>query len=56
MFTRFPVFKCFKPQNDLSPYCEKSGKRYVRITAKRHAHLQTLTKTPAKFQKDPAKL
>ena len=25
------------------------------ITAKRHAHLQILTKTSAKFQKDPAK-
>ena len=25
------------------------------ITAKPHAHLQTLTKTPAKFQKDQAK-
>ena len=27
----------------------------LRITAKHHLHLQTLTKTPAKFQKDPAK-
>ena len=27
----------------------------MRITAKCHAHLQTLTKTPAKFQKDWAK-
>ena len=25
------------------------------ITTKPHAHLQTLAKTPAKFQKDPAK-
>ena len=28
----------------------------MRITAKSHAHIQTLTKTPAKFQKDPAKI
>ena len=28
----------------------------LRITAKPHAHLQTLKKTPAKFQKDPAKI
>ena len=27
----------------------------LRITAKPHAHSQTLTKTHAKFQKDPAK-
>ena len=27
----------------------------LRITAKCHAHLHTLTKTHAKFQKDPAK-
>ena len=27
----------------------------LRITAKRHAHRQTLTKPPAKFQKDPVK-
>ena len=26
----------------------------LRTTAKGHAHLQTLTKTPLKFQKDPA--
>ena len=28
----------------------------LRITAKRHAHLQTLTKILEKFQKDPAKI
>ena len=28
----------------------------MRITAKWHAHLQNLTKTPAKFQKDPSKI
>ena len=27
----------------------------LRITAKRHAHFQSLTKTLAKFQKDPPK-
>ena len=32
--------------------CEKSGKVNRRITAICHAHLQALTKTPAKFQKD----
>ena len=28
----------------------------LRITAKPHAHIQTLTKAPAKFQKDLAKI
>ena len=28
----------------------------LRITAKPHAHLQTLTKTPAKFPKDTTKM
>ena len=32
---------------------EKKNNR--RKTGKRHTHLQTLTKTPAKFLKDPAK-
>ena len=31
-------------------------KIYLRITAKSHTHIQTLTKTPAKFQKDLAKM
>ena len=30
-------------------------KNNLRITAKHHAHLQTLTKTPAKLKKDRAK-
>ena len=30
---------------------EKVDKNDGRITAKAHAHLQTMTKTPAKFQK-----
>ena len=34
---------------------KKVTKVILRITAKRHAHLQTLTKTPAKLIKDPAK-
>ena len=29
---------------------------YLRITTKCHAHLQTLTETPANFQKDPGKI
>ena len=29
---------------------------YLRITAKPHTYLQTLTKTPAKFQKDRGKI
>ena len=33
----------------------KSDTINLRITVKHHLHLQTLTKTPAKFQKDPAK-
>ena len=28
-------------------------KFHLKITAKRHAHLQTLTVSPAKFKKDP---
>ena len=35
---------------------KQSDKNNLRITAKPHAHLQTLTKTPAKFQKDPTKI
>ena len=37
---------------------QKSDKINKRITAKPHAqaHFQTLTKTPAKFQKDLAKI
>ena len=35
---------------------EKVTKINLRITAKRHAHLQTLTKTSAKFQKDLTKI
>ena len=31
----------------------KSDKNNLRITSKSHAHLQSLPKTPAKFQKDP---
>ena len=35
--------------------CQKSGKKMItndgRIAPKAHAHLQTMTKTPAKFQK-----
>ena len=31
-------------------------KNNVRTTANPHAHLQTLTKTPAKFQKDLGKI
>ena len=34
----------------------KSNKNTLRITVKRHAHLQTLTGAHAKFQKDPAKI
>ena len=33
----------------------KVKKKNLRITAIPHAHPQTLTKTPAKFQRDPAK-
>ena len=35
---------------------KKVTKINLRITAKRHAHLQTLTKTSAKFQKDLTKI
>ena len=50
---RHPVFKCFKPK--MSPNCKKVTNINLRVTAKHHAHLQTLTKTPTTFQKDPAK-
>ena len=36
--------------------CKKSDKINLTITAKPHAHIQILTKTPAKFQKDLAKM
>ena len=51
----FTVTQCL---NALSPKiykvwtAKKNNKNYLRITAKRHAHFQALTKTPAKFQKD----
>ena len=34
---------------------KKVNKNNLRITAKRHAHLQTLTETPTKFQNNSAK-
>ena len=43
--------KCFKPQNDKVGTAKKVTKINLRITAKRHAHLQTLTNTPAKYKK-----
>ena len=43
-------------KNWLSSNCKKSYKNNLRITAKPHAHLQTLTKPPVKFQKDPDKI
>ena len=41
--------------NAVNPDCEKRTKINLRITAECHAHLQTLTKTFAKFQKDLGK-
>ena len=35
---------------------EKVAKLNLRITANPHANLHALTKTPAEFQKDPAKI
>ena len=35
---------------------KKVTKIYLRITAKSHTHIQTLTNTPAKVQKDLAKM
>ena len=43
-------------ETDLSSNCKNVTKFNLRITAKCHVHLQTLTKTPAKFQKDPGKI
>ena len=42
-------------ETDLVKTVKNVTKFNLRITAKFHAHLQTLTKTPVKFQKDPAK-
>ena len=52
-FTRYPVSICFKPNDDYVRTVKKVTKINLRITAKGHAHLQTLTNTHAKFQKDP---
>ena len=53
-FTRYPASKCYKPKNDEVRTAKNVTKMNLRITAKCHAHLQTLTKTPGKFQKDLA--
>ena len=45
-----------EPKNDYFQTAKKVSKINLRITAKPHAHIQTLTKTPAKFQKDWLKL
>ena len=34
----------------------KNDKNNLRISAKPYAHFQTLTETPGKFKKDPAKI
>ena len=54
-FSRYPVSKCFRPKNNISPNCERSNKINLRIAAKYHAHLETLKTFPAKFQNDLAK-
>ena len=48
------LWKKLSQKNDLVKLRKKT-KTILRFTAKRHAHLQTLTKTPAMFQKDSSK-
>ena len=45
-----------EPKIDLVQTAEKVIKYILRITAKCHVHLQTLTKTPVKFKKDLDKI
>ena len=46
--TRYPLAIHFNSIQN----AEKSNKINLRIISKPHAHLQTMTKTPVKFQKD----
>ena len=40
------------PEKRLSSTCGKSDKNYLRIISKPHAYVQTMSKTPVKFQKN----
>ena len=50
--TRYLLLIVFEPKKWLSSKCKKVTKINLRIISKPHAHLQTMTKTPVKFQKD----
>ena len=45
-------FSSSRAQKLLSSNCEKVTKINLRVISKCHAHLQSLTKTPVKFQND----
>ena len=50
-FTRCILSICFKPKNDYVQIGREVTRINQRITVKRHAHLQTSTKTYTKIQK-----
>ena len=56
-FTRYPVSICLEVEPKMTKFKQrKSDKINLRVTAKLHAHLETLTKTSVEFQKDPNKI
>ena len=48
-------FNRLKAKIDKVKTAKEEAKIILRVTAKYHAHFQTLTKTTAKFHRDPAK-
>ena len=51
--THYPFTLIVKmPEKWLSSTCGKSDKNNLRIISKSHAYLQTMYKTPVKFQKN----
>ena len=54
--THYPFTLIVKmPEKWLSSTCGKSDKNNLRIISKPHAYLQTMSKTPVKFQKNQYK-
>ena len=58
MFTRYPEsYALVDDERKKTKFkLRKSYKNYLRIKAKCHAHLQTVTKAPVKFDKNPNKI
>ena len=51
--THYPFTLIVKmPEKWLSSTCRKSDKNNLRIISKPHAYVQTMSKTPVKFQKN----